>query len=127
MPAVSWFRITRPPGRSSTPVSTLTVLIHGAAILDNHPAPQPNEALGVLGKFQIVRYDHQGSAHVSMQGKEQLPHRLTGFGIKIAGGLIGEQNFGLADKSPRQTHTLLLAAGELDGVVLQPVTQADAL
>jgi len=47
--------------------------------------------------------------------------------IEVAGRLVGEQDRGLADQCTRYGHALLLATGELRGIVTRAVRHADAL
>ena len=47
--------------------------------------------------------------------------------VEVAGRLVGEQQRRAVDQRPGDRDALLLAAGELRRVVVQPVAQADAL
>ena len=49
------------------------------------------------------------------------------FGVKVAGGLVGEDQLGFADQGAGHGDALLLAAGELLGHVFGAVGEADAL
>ena len=46
-------------------------------------------------------------------------------GVEVAGGLIGEQDFGVGDEGAGERDALLLAAGELTGAVLGALGKAD--
>ena len=46
--------------------------------------------------------------------------------VKIASGLVGQDDLRLIDQRPRDSHALLLAAGELRRKMCQAVTHADA-
>ena len=46
-----------------------------------------------------------------MQVVEQLKDHFAGPEIEVAGGLVGQQNAGVAHQGARQDHPLLFAAG----------------
>ena len=49
-----------------------------------------------------------------------------GFGIEIAGGLVGEDERRVVGQHPGQGHTLLLADAQFARLVVQAVGQSDA-
>ena len=73
----------------------------------------------------IVRHQHQRGAGVAIQPEEHLDDRPAGLRIEIAGGLVGEENLRPVDEGPGERDALLLAAGKLERVMLEPVAQAD--
>src|SRR5207342_3125161 len=57
---------------------------------------------------------------------EQLHHSARHLRIEVAGRLVGEQQFRRTGQRACDRHALLLAAGQLGGVVLHARGQADA-
>ena len=51
-------------------------------------------------------------------------HLLAGRGVQVAGGLVGKEQARPVDEGAGDRDSLLLAAGELAGVVPQPVSEA---
>ena len=56
---------------------------------------------------------------------EDGEHVRGGVAVQVAGRLVGEQQRRLGDQRPGHRDPLLLAAGELVGLVLGPVGQPD--
>ena len=52
---------------------------------------------------------------------------LAGFGVQVAGGLVGQDDGGLGRQGPGDGHPLLLAAGEVVGQVPELFLQAQSL
>ena len=52
---------------------------------------------------------------------------MAGAAVEVAGRLVAHQDRGAVDERPGDRHALLLAAGELGGMVVEPVGQADTL
>jgi len=92
------------------------------AILDNHASPETNNSLGLLGEFEIMRYEDEGRISFLMQSEEELDDHLAGLSIQIPGGFIGKQNPWLANKGAGQGDTLLLTSRKLHRIVLEPVS-----
>jgi membrane protease YdiL (CAAX protease family) len=69
--------------------------------------------------------EHDGQAAVDIQFSQQGNHVGAGAGVEIAGGLVAHQDRGLVDQRPGNGHPLLLAAGELSRMVVEPVGEAD--
>jgi hypothetical protein len=97
------------------------VLLGWPAICDDHTAPETNNPLRLLGKFNIVRHQDEGRASFLMQSEEELDDHLASLSIQIPGRFIGKQNPRLANKGAGQGHTLLLTSRELYRIVLEPV------
>ena len=70
---------------------------------------------------------HQRGAGGAVEVEDQFGDFLAGFGVEIAGGFIGEEDFGAIDKRSRQGNPLLLAAGKLYRVVIHAVAQPHPL
>ena len=67
--------------------------------------------------------DEAFDAAVMFDVLEHLEDDLRVFGVQVAGRFVGQQNRGLVDDGPCQRHPLLLASGELGGLVGQLVFQ----
>src|SRR5688572_14888771 len=78
------------------------------------------------GDFRIVRDEHDGAA-LSAKIPEKIQDRFAGVGIEIAGGFVGEDEFGIVDERAGDGDALLLAAGELAGAMFAAVFEADEL
>ncbi len=92
-----------------------------SAIFDDHAAPETNNALGLLGKFEIMRHEDEGRTSFLMQSEQELDDHLAGLSIQIPGGFIGKQNPRLANEGTGQGDTLLLTSRKLHRIVLEPV------
>ena len=68
-------------------------------------------ARGSSRQLEVVGHHHQNGALVSMQLEQKGCDGLGGRTIEIAGGLIAQQKFRLANQRPGQSHALPLAAG----------------
>ncbi len=69
--------------------------------------------------------DHQGRA-VAVELTQQLDDLATGPAVERTGRLVCEDDGRAADDRTRDRRALLLAAGELIGLVVEAVAQADA-
>src|SRR3954462_9846749 len=58
---------------------------------------------------------------------KHVEHDLRVFGIKVAGGLIRQNDCGLVDESTGKGDALLLAAGELGRAVFKTLLQSQEL
>jgi len=72
--------------------------------------------------------DHDdGHAELRLQIAEKGEDGFAGGGIEIAGGLVGEKNFGAIDEGAGDGDALLFAAGEFCGAMAKAMGEADAL
>ena len=72
--------------------------------------------------------DHDdGHAELRSEFAEQREDGFAGGGIEIAGGLIGEKNFGTIHEGASDSDALLFAAGEFCGAMAKAMGEADAL
>ncbi len=60
-----------------------------------------------------------------MELVEQAEHVGGRHRVQVAGGLVGQDELGLGDQRPGHGDPLLLAAGELTGLVLGAVAEID--
>ena len=69
------------------------------------------EEVGVVG-------DHNNSGAFVVDAGELFHHEARGARVEVAGGLVGEDDFGFGDEGASDGDALLLAARELDGEVV---------
>ena len=63
----------------------------------------------------------------STQWRSRSQHLVAGARVEVAGGLVGEEHGGPGDERAGDGHALLLAAGELGGLVRQAVAEPDGV
>ena len=85
------------------------------------------DAMSVGGGFGIVRDHDDGLAEILIELAEQAEDSFGTFGIEVAGGFIGQDDFWLADDGASERHALLFAAGKLRRLVLQAAAQAEQI
>ncbi len=56
---------------------------------------------------------------------EQVDDLATGLRIEVSGGLVGEHDIGIVGEGARDRDALALAAGELDGAMVEALAEAD--
>ena len=59
------------------------------------------------------------------QREQEVHHLQAGVAVEIAGGLVGEQKLRPRRGGARERHALLLAAGKLRRIMIEPVAEAD--
>jgi hypothetical protein len=74
------------------------------AIADIH------QAVAFLRKLAVMRDQQQGCAFACLEIEQQFDDGVAGILVKIAGRLIGQQDFGTRCKCSGNCHALLLAA-----------------
>src|SRR6266567_6567772 len=82
--------------------------------------------LGMLSETRIVCHHADGCA-LSMQVLQQFHDCLAVPRIQVSRGLVGQQDGRLPAERARHGDTLLLAAGELRGIVPDAVSHSDTL
>ncbi len=75
-------------------------------------------------RFGIVSDHHDSLSQVLVKLAQHLQHDFGIFGVQVAGGLVGEQDFRLVDDGAGNGHALLLAAREFGRLVVQATLQA---
>ena len=89
------------------------------------PSARKTHPVGVRRGDRVVGDDHDGLPVVVDAAAQQLEHLGAGPGVEVAGRLVGEDDPRPADQRAGDRHPLLLAAGELLGLVVEPVPEAD--
>ena len=86
------------------------------------------EAVGEgFGERAFVRDHDDGHAELRLEFAEKREDGFAGGGIEIAGGLVGEKNFGAIDEGAGDGDALLFATGEFRGPMAEAMRQANAL
>ena len=91
------------------------------------PSSSFTERAQRAGQFRVVGDQHQGGAVLGLQVEQQVDDLMAGLAVQIAGRLVGQQQVGRRSEGAGERGALLLAAGELTGVVGQAVAEADRL
>ena len=87
----------------------------------------PANAVAGGEHFVVVGGADDGDAFFAVEGFHELDDFLTGFGVEVSGGLVGEDDAGRIGEGSGDGDALLLSAGELEGFVVESVSEADAL
>src|SRR5262245_48030716 len=75
-----------------------------------------------------VMGDHDDSLpHLAVEPLEEEEDLIGVPRVEIPGRLVGHEERGIADEGPRDRHALLLAAGELAGIVTLAAREPDQL
>ena len=82
-----------------------------------------DDPIGVGRHFRIVGDQNDGLVVVTGKGADHVHDLYRGFGVQVAGGLVGKDHVGPGNKGPGDARTLLLTARHLAGEVVQPVGQ----
>ena len=84
-------------------------------------------AANFLYHAHLVGDDDNGDAQLLVDVPDQLQNLAGGVGVKGAGGLVTQQHLGIGGQCAGDSHTLLLAAGQLGGIGVRLVRQAHQL
>ena len=93
--------------------------------VDEHPVLDAQHAGGAVGDALVVRDRHEGEA-LGLQLLEEGEDVGARARVEVAGRLVGEDHGGPGDERAGDRDALALAAGELRGVVVRAVGEADA-
>lgn len=85
-----------------------------------------DNAVGHARLFLIVCYHHDCAAVFLVELMQEFHHFRTHSGVKIAGRLVGEDNFRISHDCAGYRHTLALPSGELGGEMAFSVRDAEA-
>lgn len=69
--------------------------------------------------------DHDDSVAFGVESAKLFHNDMGGAAIKVAGGLVGENDGGVGNKSASDSDALLLAAGKLGGEVIFTFFEAE--
>src|SRR3974390_2424269 len=82
---------------------------------------------GMVCRERIVRHHDDGLSLVAIEHLQQLQDLLRVFAVKIAGGLVADQQSGIGHEGARNGYALLLSARQLAGLVRGAIGKADEL
>lgn len=97
----------------------------GALLDDAAVLHQRGRVADRLHHVHLMRDEHDGQAQLAVEVAQQLEDGAGGLRVQGAGGLVGEQHLGVAGQRAGDADALLLPAGELGGVGLGLVGEAD--
>ena len=84
-----------------------------------------NLALAFVGEVLVVGDDDEGDAFFAVELEEEVHDVFAGDGVEVAGGFVGEDDFGVVDDGTGDADALFLAAGEVVGLVVDLVVELD--
>jgi hypothetical protein len=91
------------------------------------PSRMRDDAVGQLGQRALVRDQHHRHAALAIERAHGGHDVERGLGVEIAGRLIGQHDRRIVHQRARDGYALLLAAGELVGLVASPVARPSML
>src|SRR6185503_12305223 len=81
---------------------------------------QPNGPASPGSELEIVSDQDQRRSLILVQLSHELDDGGAGAGVQVPGRLVGKENFGTGAECPCQSHSLLLATGELNRIMVLP-------
>lgn len=84
-----------------------------------------DHAVAALRKRAVVRDENESGSAFDLSGKQQVDHLLSGGLVEIPGWLIGDENRRVRRQRPCQRDPLLLTAGQLRWIMMQPFGKSD--
>src|ERR1043166_4908064 len=115
-------------GRPATPRSSSTPWHHFFSfqrLVAELALVQINRPAGAGGGVRVVRDHDDGLAMLAIERLKQIQNLVAGFAVQIARGFVAEQQSRVGDNRARDAHSLLLAPGELAGIMSCAMGQAD--
>ncbi len=104
--------------------------MHGAFRVRGGEEPavaHDGEAVGEgFGERAFVSDHDDGHAELRLEFAEESKDGFAGGGVEIAGGLVGEKNFGAIDEGAGDGDALLFTAGKFRGAMAETMREADA-
>lgn len=105
----------------------LLVRIHQYLFPFHFAVKEADQAAAVAGNGFVVSDLNDGQPSFPVQTLEYVHDDLSGAGVQGTGRLIGQDNRRLANQSTGDGHALLLAARQLERVMVTPVGKPDGL
>ncbi len=88
---------------------------------------QAQDALAAARQLEVVGHEDQGRAALAVEPEDELDHRVRGVAVQVAGRLVAEEDLRAVDEGAGQGDPLLLAARELDRIMVGARGQAHPL
>ncbi len=86
---------------------------------------QSNDTITALRQIDVVGHQHERHAAFEMFGEQQINDLFACRFIEIAGWLVRHKDRRIRCKCACKRHALLLAAGQLRGIVMQTFAETD--
>src|SRR5690606_22475892 len=115
-----WNRLAR-----TNPVRVMAVSSVSRRSVDQQALVKVHGAGGELGGLGVVGDHDDGLAVFAVEHLQQAEDLVGGLAVEVAGGLVADQQGGVGDQGAGDRHALLLAAGELAGLVPGALGQTD--
>src|SRR6185436_19053030 len=84
-----------------------------------------HDAIGARCELRAVTRDDQRRVTLAAGTAQQLEHVLGGFGVEIAGGLVGQHELRLVNDGPSDRDPLLLTARNIFGKPVSALGEAE--
>ena len=97
----------------------------GRLFEDRGGGPDVDHPVAAGGEVGVVGDQHQGGTDLGDAGEEEIGDVGAGRLVEIAGRLVGDDDRGAMHQGAGDGDALLFATGELRGVVIEPVGEAD--
>ena len=85
----------------------------------------PDDPVHELTNRGVVGYDDEGLLVLAVELQQEVEDLLGGIGVEVASGFVGPDYRRVTRERAGYGHPLLLAAGELVGTVVGPISQPD--
>src|SRR5712671_2973063 len=113
--------MTKPLLVMASPPRLLSRLLEQLALLQMQGAPRELGGLGIVGD------DDDRLAVLAVQHLQQAQNLVRGLAIQVPGGLVAHQQLRVGHERAGDRDTLFLTSGQLPGLVLGAVGEADDL
>src|SRR5690606_419477 len=94
-------------------------------VTDNAPIHQLHRSRAAGGQTRIVGNHQDGAAELVVDPPEQLEHTVGCLAVEVAGRLVRQQQRWASEQCPGDGHPLLLATGDLGGLLRREVVEPD--
>src|SRR5688500_12323597 len=100
--------------------------LHGTCVFDAGPVEEPDGARRAGRERRVMGDENDRRAAVAVELLEELEDSPARRGVEIARRLVGEENLRGVCERPRDSYSLLLAAGELGREVVAARPESDS-
>ena len=82
-------------------------------------------AIAAHGEFAIVSDQHESRAALALAAEQKLDDFAPGCLVEVSGRLVGDDDGRIGGERAGERDTLLLAAGKLGGIMVEPLCEPD--